>query len=496
MGPTKGAARLGAPIAVAVLVSLGAFGVLAIGLPGLAGASGSGCTVVVKSENGAHNAIQLAINAHPGRVICVGPGTYPEQIVISSAGTVLRGSGGTKTILAPSSPLTLNTVDWDSASAPHVISGLVPAAAVVLVNNTTGVTISGIGVNGAPGATTFSAYGCSDEFYGVDFQNSSGTLTASWILGVALPPNLFGCQDGQAVYAYNGYFLNGAAPSPSRTVTVSSTVITGFDKTGILCDDLGETCLLVSDVIKGGGPISTIAQNGVQIGYGALGELRADQVSLSGTFTGATGCPRGDQDNYAVCTYNEGAGVLLYDSASGSYVTTSALVRNEVGVYYYDDGTYDGGAATTTISHNRVVSSTGYGIVAQGAAGGADSVVISANNINNRPVLDPAVWGAPGILVDTGTFHITANVLVGSLAQAGASNGLAQAVCGPTSPATWSPILSCATNASLQTAAIQGASESATNPTVMIIIGDVYAIDTYRLSTEGILGGTVNVNPL
>jgi hypothetical protein len=493
MAVKEQAVRRGGSIAVAALVALGALGVVAVWAPGLGGASGNGCTVVVTSENGAHNALQLVINAHPGGVICVGPGTYPEQVTISAAHTVLRGSGATKTVLAPTSPLVLNTVDWDSASAPHDISGLVPAAAIVLVANTTGVTVSGIGVNGAPGASTFAPYGCSDEFYGVDFQNSSGTLTASRVLGVALPPNLFGCQDGQAVYAYNGYFLNGGPPSPTRTVTVSSTLVSGFDKTGILCDDLGETCVLTADVVTGGGPITTIAQNGVQIGYGALGQLRADQVSLSGTFTAATGCPTGDQDNYAVCSGNEGAGVLLYDSASGSYVTASALVRNEVGIYYYDDGTYDGGSASTTISHNRVVSSTAYGIVAQGAPGGADVVAITANSINNRPIADPAVWGAPGILVDTGTFHITANALVGSLAQAGASNGLAQAVCGPTSAASWSPILSCATNESLSTAAIQGASESATNPTTLVVFGNVYAVDTYHVNTEGVLGGTVDV---
>src|SRR5579872_2968193 len=53
------------------------------------------CTVTITGENGSNNAIQMAIdNAEShvtGPVVCVDPGTYPEQLVITLSGITLRG---------------------------------------------------------------------------------------------------------------------------------------------------------------------------------------------------------------------------------------------------------------------------------------------------------------------------------------------------------------------------------------------------------------------
>jgi len=487
-------------LAVSAVVALGALGVLVLWAPGVTSASGTGCTAVVTGENPGHNAIQLAINAHPGGVICVTAGTYPEQVTISSSNTVLKGAGPTKTILEPSAPLTLNTYDYDTSGGPTAV----PAAAIVLVEGasgdpTTGVTgvlVEDLQVNGVAGSTTPAFNGCGVGYFGVDFQASSGTLVAADVLNVAMTAANFGCQTGTglAVYAYNGHFNFAGTNHVPDAVVVSHTLVTGFQKNGITCDDPQESCTLTADTVTGIGPTSLTAQNGIQIGFGAYGAITLNHVSQAGTYTGAAGCPVGDQDNYANCSGNEGAGILLYDSASGSLVQSNVVSRTESGIYYYDDGTMDGGSASTTISHNAVYSSNAYGIVADGAPGGGDSVTITFNAVSNRPVLDPTVWGAPGILVDTGTFHISGNSVSGSKAVLGASNGVSQAVCGPSTPgAWWSPYYSCATNQSTPTAAIEGASENASNPTTMIIFGNVYTLDSYRLSTLGVLGGTVNV---
>jgi parallel beta-helix repeat protein len=495
---TKRSLRRFETIAIAVVVTLGAFGALVLWAPGLVGATATGCAVTVKTENGADDAVQLALEAHAGGVVCVAAGSFPEQLTIAAAGTTLRGAGSTKTIFDPSGPLRFNTYDYDSASGVGDLGSVQPAVAIVLVDNTSHVTISGIGVSGAgglpgPSSPDRTFTGCGQAFVGVDFQNSSGTLESSRVTDVQLPYWLFGCQGGVGVYAYNGYFLTGATPSPAVAVTVSSTTITAFDKGGIVCNDPGETCVLTGDTVTGAGPNASVAQNGIQVGFGALGTVHANHVSESGDFTGPGGCGVGDQDNYAVCSDNEGAGILLYDSAPGTTVTSNVLSRNEIGIYYGDDGTMDGGVATTTISSNSVVSSNAYGIVAIGAPGGGDAVTISHNGINNRPAADPSVWGAPGILVDTGTFRVTSNNVQGSLASPGASNGAGQAVCGPPSAAWWSPVVSCPTNQTLPTAAIEGASESLGNPTVIVASGNAYAIDTNKVSTLGVLGGAVDL---
>ncbi len=496
----KGTLRRFESVTIAVVVALGALGVLLLWAPGLAGATGTGCSVTVKAENAADDAVQLALNAHPGAVVCVAAGEFPEQITLAASGTTLKGAGATKTVFDPAGPLRFNTFDYDSASAVGVLAGLAPAVAIVLVDNASHVTISGIGVNGAaaqvpPSSPSTTFTGCGQQFVGVDFQNSSGTLTSSRVTNIELPYWLFGCQAGLAVYAYNGYFLTGTVPTPAVAVTVSSTTISAFDKDGIACDDPGETCTLSGDTVTGLGPNASIAQNGIQVAWGALATVHGDHVASSGTYDAPTyGCGVGDQDNYANCFGNEGAGILLYGSASGSVVSGNVLSRNEVGVYYADDGTFDGGTATTTITGNSITSSNAYGIVAVGAPGGRDTVLISHNAVSNRPVLDGAQWGAPGILVDTGTFRIASNVLQGSLTTVGASNGASQAVCGP-AEATWgpTPVLECPTNQSLPTAAIEGASESLANPTVLIVSGNAYAVDSNLLSTLGVLGGAVDL---
>ncbi len=491
-------------VAVAVVgaMALGVFAVPGgtariLGAVGLAPAV-SACSVTVTHENEANDAIQLAIQAFPGGTICVGPGAFPEQLTITHAGTTLRGAGDTRTVLDPASPLVINTFDYDSASAIGDLASLTPAAAIVLVENTTGVTVSSIGVNGASGSTTFSAYGCADNYYGIDFQNSSGTATSDLVTGIQLPSDLFGCQDGLAIYAYNGYFLTGVAPSPAKTVSIVSTTVTAFDKNGITCDDPGQVCLLTSDVVTGIGPTPLIAQNGIQIGFGAKATVHGGTISQSGDFTGSGGCSGSGQSAYAVCTGNEGAGILLYDPATGTSITATHVVRNEYGIDLYDDGNASNGyqgPVAVTIENDYVASSAAYGIVTNGAPGGNDSATIEYNDVTSSSALDASTWGSPGILVDTGHFVVEHNTIVGASTSTRASNGASQILCGPdanTGPET--PYLTCAVNSSIPTAAIEGASENSSNPTVVTVYANTFSADFNDLETIGVLGGAVNVD--
>lgn len=477
--------RFGA-VTIAVGIALSGFGVLLVWAPGFAVASPNGCAAVVTHENGANDAIQLAINANPGKVICVRAGVFPEQVTISAPGTVLRGAGASRTILEPTAPLQFNTVDYDSASSIGNLSSTTPTAAIVLVANTTGALIEDVGVNGTAGTATFTS--CAQDYDGVDFQNSSGSLVSSSVTGVELPGNLFGCQPGLGIYAYDGYFFTGQVPSPARQVTVRETTVTQYDKNGITCDDPGLTCTLASDLVTGLGPNASVAQNGIQIGFGALGQLLSDRVSAN-VYDG----PLATNDWYASGATS--AGILFYDAASGTTVTNGRLVRNQIGIASYDDGVAANGYAgpqSLTILGTSIVSSSAYGIVLNGAPGGADSAVVHGTSINNLHGPDPSVWGAPAILVDTGHFSIYGNVFGGSSRAAGASNGASQIVCGTeANGSVGEPILSCPTNTSVATATIEGVSEAPGNPTVISVYNNVYISDPNRLSTLSVLGGTV-----
>jgi hypothetical protein len=492
---------------VALVASVGAAGARSLAAPSATPAVVT-CSVTVNAENGADNAIQSAVNTYPGGTICIGPGTFPEQITISASGTTLRGAGAARTIIEPNSgsgagTLTFNTVDWDSAPyAGGVTCGsstCVPLAAIILVASatpppasspTTGVTIEDLQVNGAAGSSNVA---CGDDYVGVDFQDASGTLKAADVLNVASPASSFGCQEvSGAVYAYNGYFYSDSLPSAPLVVTVSHTTVTGYQKNGLTCDDPAEHCTFSTNTVTGIGPTDLNAQNGIQVAYGALAKLTYNKVSEN-SYSNNTGGSTNDWYTYGYA----GTGVLLYDSGTGTTVSYNTVFLNQIGIVYVDDGSLDGGSASTTISHNTVDTSNAYGIVANGASGGGDSVTIALNTINNEATVNPTsgIWGAPGILVDTGSFSVTGNHILGSSTASGSSNGKSQTVCGPDggTGTTGTPILVCSSYANISTAAIQGVSESGSGITNLNLGGNVYTADSVHLATLGVLGGSVNV---
>ena len=402
---------------VAALVVLGTFGALALLTAGTARAS-SPCSITVHTENVANNAVQSAINTYPRGSICVGAGYFPEQLTISSPHTVLKGAGAASTVIEPAS-VTFNTYDFDSAPSPHaLLSTLTPAAATILVDNTSAVTVEDLQVNGAGGSSSFS--GCGDNYYGVDFENPSGSLKSSQVQNVELPAVDFGCQDGLAVYAYNGFYYSGTGSA--QTVSITSTLIASYDKNGVTCDDPLETCTVSSNTINGAGGIPATAQNGIQVAYGAKGTVKSNTV-YGDNFTGTTAVNDWCGAGFAA------AGILLFDPGTGTAVSFNQLSGNQLGMAYVDDGVSAMGYAGpehVTISHNTVAVSTGYGIVANGAPGGGDAVTIHSNTVNDEFASDPALWGAPGILVDTRTFTITGNHIRGSSSASGSSNGASQ----------------------------------------------------------------------
>jgi hypothetical protein len=467
-------ARTQAPI-VAVLVVLGALGTMGLITVGSAHAASTAltkdpCSVTVFTENLANNAVQTAINTYPGGTICLGAGTFPEQLTISSSGTTLKGAGATMTFLAPTS-VAENTYDDDLG----VQLGSTGMYAIILVGTpclpgpcssltqVTGVTVEGLTINGALSSSSLTVCGNTPQaFVGVDFQDSSGTLTSAKVVNIATS---YPCNPESAVYATNGWFYTGTPVA--NTITVSHSTMSGYMKNGISCDDPWESCSIVSNTVTGSGPNPNIAQNGIQVAFGAFGTVTSN--TISGNDCTWSGC---GNDYY---TATQATGILLYDPATGTTVSSNTATLNQVGILFVNDGSL--GAVSVTISHNTVKESYAYGIVANGAPGGSDKVTIHANTVNNKESLNPSIWGAPGILVDTGTFHVTGNNIYGSSTALGSSNGASQS----DAPG------------SLATSAIQGASESSTSLTTLYISGNSYSGDSFRLVTLGEGGGSVNV---
>lgn len=332
--------------------------------------------------------IQKAVNSvPPGSIIKVCPGTYPEQVVIAEDLTlegIASPAGDAAVILPPATGLVANTVDVDTGK---------PIAAQLLVQNAGPVSISNLTVDGTGNAIT----GCSPDLQGILFQNATGTVKHVAVRN-QIPngiPN--GCQIGESIYVQT-------AAGHSSTVTVENSSVHNYNKNGITGNDLNTNLILTLNYVQGAGvvPVPGAAQNGIQLGYGATGTIKANTVI----------------DNiYGDPTVAASADILLYDAAENSNVTIS---RNTVGnsqlpIALYTDtagvgdgvsvtgnkvfgaSTYDGIDVCTngnTVTGNTIVNSAESGVHLDAACGSTGQ----NNTVTGNTILESA---CAGILDDT-----------------------------------------------------------------------------------------------
>jgi parallel beta-helix repeat protein len=323
------------------------------GAPSVAPLADPPCTVTVSGENVGDTALQTAIDAaSPGNTICVAAGVYPEQITISTPGLTIVGAGNASTIIEPNAPLALNTYDYDASGGPTSV----PAAAIVLIEGTSGTPSTGIGgvaledlqVDAAAAASSTTLAGCADGLMGVDFQASSGSLAGDSVTNVEMPAGLFGCQQGLAVYAYNGMFNFPSRHAPD-TVNVTTSTVTAFDKNGVTCDDVGETCRASNDTITGIGPTTLIAQNGVQIAYGADAKVVAVHA------TGDAYSPTQNVDYFSTNEGNAPAGILVFDAGNSVDIDGNTLSGDTQGISVV-------GTSAVNVISNHILEADAYGI--------------------------------------------------------------------------------------------------------------------------------------
>src|ERR1035438_5991613 len=206
--------------------------------------------------------IQLAVSSVPaGSTVKVCPGTYPEQVTIANKNLTLIGVGPTaSTVTVPASGLVTNGVTD--------IFGF-PTAAQIFVQNAT-VTISHMAVDGANDQLT----GCGVDAVGIYFKNAAGVITDNAVRNVLLPPGLQGCQDGLAINVES---------STATAVTISNNSVRNYDKNGITASvrsgPNGPKVTITGNTVVGLGATTVIAQNGIQVGYGASGSIQNNYVA-------------------------------------------------------------------------------------------------------------------------------------------------------------------------------------------------------------------------
>jgi hypothetical protein len=277
-----------------------------------------------------YGTIQAAIAAAAsGATIDVCPGTYPEQVTISTNLTLRGIKNGTlyaPTIVVPSTGLAANgTNDAGESVAAQIF---VKSADVTIAH----LTVDG-SKNGLPD--------CTINPMGIYYQNSSGTITANAVRNVIMAPAHQGCPVGLAI--------NIESNSGTPAVTVSHNSVRKYDKGGIVASGSGTgggpAVTVTGNTVIGIGATTATAQNGIQIGYGATGSVTFNDLAddlYTNPPCGGTHQPQ----CYA------GSGILIYAS-SGITVNNNTVESTQLGIVTVTDPSY-GTANDAVIKSNHI----------------------------------------------------------------------------------------------------------------------------------------------
>ncbi len=343
-------------------------------------------------EHPDYETIQEAVDAVPAKAtILVCAGTYTEQVDIPKSLT-LRGAGeGLTTISSPPIASMANNfgalVGGGSDRRPIVFAHGAPVSIRDL-------TVDGHG-----------AGSCSPSFYGIAYFDAGGTISGVEVTDIRAEP-LNGCQNGLGIYNLNRDHV-------SRTWTVTRSAVSGFQKNGITGNEAGLDATISDNVVQGAGP-APIAQNLVQIGFGAGGTVRGN--TLDGAECEAASCgPDPISDEQA-------AGVLLYAAADGTEVLGNEISASDSGIsdssgggvhdvagnrlsdnryegIYFDSGTMQ--------AHGNLIEGGRLGVAPVSWAGSPDSnpkLTLSGNTITGAsvagiaPLRDDSTTGDPRVV--------------------------------------------------------------------------------------------------
>ncbi len=219
----------------------------------------------------------------------------------------------------------------------------------VLINvapGTTATKLQKLGISGTDAQNSFTAG--SQDFLGVYFGDSSGTLHDVTVTGVTQPAGSFGDQPGANgdVYAVScasscpnsaPYGVGTSAVTltdvdlpgpntvtwpPSSTWPTETPALTSaneygsYDKNGITCDGANTTCTISGTTVTGLGSTNINGQNGMQIAYGAKASITGGSVEQN----------QYNCNNVANGYCYSATGILPY--ADGGVTVSGATVEN------------------------------------------------------------------------------------------------------------------------------------------------------------------------
>jgi predicted extracellular nuclease len=243
---------------------------------------------------------------------------HDPQVVKVQLGCQFSTSGTTMTLLTDC--ITDDTIHipngWTLDGDGHTITGIDPedghfVGAVVAnagaVANVTDLTVT---VDDLADVCDAGA----DRLRGILFDGASGSITNSQAIDINQGAS--GCQEGNGIEVRNAPF---DTTGPDLAVTISGSVVTGYQKTGILANG-SVVATIMGNTVTGAGPVGYIAQNGVQVGFGGSGLVKANTIS-GNSYTGP----------------DLGCGILFFE-ADGVKQQSNTLFANERDVCNFGRG--------------------------------------------------------------------------------------------------------------------------------------------------------------
>jgi hypothetical protein len=225
------------------------------------------------SCNFSYTSIQDAVNnATPGDTVCVGDGTYAEQVTIDRSLT-LQGNRVINTV--PPQGLSVIKPSSVTANATDLATGE-PIAAIVLVDGATAVALKDLTIDGDPAGSGFS---CAPGFAGIFYSASSGSIQTTVVTNIKHPPHL-GCQSALGILVQS----DPTGVEPNAVVTIIDNWVDNYGKNGITANENGTLVDVERNLVAGLGDVTGVAaQNGVQIGFGASGLVKNNIILNNGS---------------------------------------------------------------------------------------------------------------------------------------------------------------------------------------------------------------------
>ena len=363
--------------------AVGVYGVLA----GVTANGAAGATLVVgqkpSCEGVQFSKIQDAVNAaSPGDTVQVCPGVYAEQVTVSKPLQLIGNNGA---ILQPSGA---------AANTTGLASGQ-SIASILLIENTTGVTVRNLTVDGSEADIN----ACSPDLIGVFFRNASGQLSRIAVRNVKLSSNFNSCQSGSAI-------LVQSSGGQTSVVDIDYNSIHDYQKNGITANETGTQVTMEGNVVTGLGPTMGAAQNGIQIGFGATGTIRHNTVA-NHIWSPCVSLDSCDATANNILVFQSDS-VQINNNVAGVAQTGVAIVGNNAKVFdnqIYDSQIFDAVELIgngNTAERNTISHSDQAAVFVEG-----NSNVIRDNVINEAAFGILKVAGSTGNFIPPNTYYNT-----------------------------------------------------------------------------------------